>query len=33
MARIQLPLPAHFAYCHELTVRVTDLNYGGHMGN
>lgn len=33
MGRIQLSLPERFAYCHELTVRITDLNYGGHMGN
>ncbi|WP_018718962.1 acyl-CoA thioesterase [Arhodomonas aquaeolei] len=33
MARLKLPLPERFAFCHELDVRVTDLNFGGHMGN
>ena len=33
MARIHLNLPAHFPFCAELRVRITDVNYGGHMGN
>lgn len=33
MARIQLNLPAHFPFRAELRVRITDVNYGGHMGN
>lgn len=33
MARIQLELPASFLYSCELTVRASDLNYGGHVGN
>ena len=33
MARIKLDLPASFPFCTTLTVRVTDLNYGGHLGN
>lgn len=33
MARVQLaPLPA-YSFRTELTVRTTDLNYGGHLGN
>jgi len=33
MARIKLQLPAEFPFRTELSVRVTDLNYGGHLGN
>ena len=33
MERIKLDLPETFPYCTELTVRITDLNYGGHLGN
>jgi YbgC/YbaW family acyl-CoA thioester hydrolase len=33
MARIQIPLPDTFLFTTELTVRVSDLNYGGHVGN
>lgn len=33
MARIRLELPERFPYTTELDVRVTDLNYGGHVGN
>ncbi|MEM7204381.1 MAG: thioesterase family protein [Planctomycetota bacterium] len=33
MARLSLTLPAHFPFSTELTVRVTDLNYGNHLGN
>lgn len=33
MARIQLEPPASFLYSCELTVRASDLNYGGHVGN
>jgi acyl-CoA thioesterase FadM len=33
MARIKLDLPEEFPYRTALTVRVTDLNYGGHLGN
>lgn len=33
MARIELNLPDEFLYSTELTVRVTDLNYGNHVGN
>ena len=33
MARIQLSLPRKFLYSTEITVRVSDLNYGGHVGN
>lgn len=33
MARISLTLPEHFPFCTELAVRVSDLNYGNHLGN
>lgn len=33
MARVKLDLPEHFPFSTELRVRVTDVNYGGHMGN
>jgi acyl-CoA thioester hydrolase len=33
MSRVQLELPAAFAFTCEISVRVSDLNYGGHVGN
>lgn len=33
MARLHLDLPEDFIYSTSLTVRVNDLNYGGHVGN
>lgn len=33
MARIQLDLPERYAFETLLEVRITDLNYGGHVGN
>ena len=33
MARIKLELPANFPFSTELRVRITEVNYGGHMGN
>ncbi|MFO1422519.1 MAG: thioesterase family protein [Candidatus Competibacteraceae bacterium] len=33
MARIKLDLPDHFPFATELRIRITDVNYGGHMGN
>ena len=33
MARIKLDLPTEFPFRTTLTVRVTDLNYGNHLGN
>jgi acyl-CoA thioesterase FadM len=33
MARIKLELPEVFPFRTSLTVRVTDLNYGNHLGN
>lgn len=33
MARIHFDLPEKFIFETELSVRVSDLNYGGHVGN
>jgi acyl-CoA thioester hydrolase len=33
MARIVIELPATYSFRTELPVRVTDLNYGNHVGN
>ncbi len=33
MARVKLDLPERFPFSTELRVRITDVNYGGHMGN
>jgi acyl-CoA thioester hydrolase len=31
--RTKLDLPAQFPFSTELPVRITDINYGGHLGN
>lgn len=33
MARVKIELPPRFAFSCKITVRITDLNYGGHVGN
>jgi acyl-CoA thioesterase FadM len=33
MGRIKLEMPAVYSFRTELTVRITDINYGGHLGN
>lgn len=33
MARIQINLPDKFIFSTELPVRISDLNYGNHVGN
>jgi acyl-CoA thioester hydrolase len=33
MARITIDLPSKFIFKVEIPVRVTDINYGGHVGN
>ncbi len=33
MARVDVPLPDSFPFSTEIPVRITDLNYGGHVGN
>lgn len=33
MARIKIETPGHFAFSTIIPIRITDLNYGGHVGN
>ncbi len=33
MARVKLILPDNFKFSTQLEVRITDINYGGHLGN
>jgi acyl-CoA thioester hydrolase len=33
MPRVSIELPSNFLFSVELTVRVSDVNYGGHLGN
>lgn len=33
MARIKIDLPEKFIFSTEIAVRITDMNYGGHLGN
>jgi acyl-CoA thioesterase FadM len=33
MARIKVDLPEQFAFSTTIPVRITDLNYGSHVGN
>ena len=33
MARVKIALPAAFLFATTVPVRITDLNYGGHLGN
>lgn len=33
MARIKIDLPKSFPFVTEIPIRITDLNYGGHVGN
>jgi acyl-CoA thioester hydrolase len=33
MQRIKLNLPETFSFCTNVQVRITDMNYGGHLGN
>jgi len=33
MPKTRLVLPDHFTFTTEIPIRVTDLNYGGHVGN
>lgn len=33
MARVKLDLPERFNFSTELMVRITDINYGQHLGN
>ena len=33
MARIKIELPKDFIFSYSMPVRITDLNYGNHVGN
>jgi len=33
MPRLKIAMPATFAFSTELDVRITDVNYGNHLGN
>lgn len=33
MARIKLSLPENFSFSTQIPVRITDINYGNHLGN
>ena len=33
MARIKLAIPEHFSFSTTIPIRITDLNYGNHLGN
>jgi acyl-CoA thioester hydrolase len=33
MARLKINLPKNFSFTTSIPIRITDLNYGGHVGN
>lgn len=33
MARIKLDMPENYLFSTEMVVRISDINYGGHLGN
>ena len=33
MARIKLDMPDNYIFSTELPVRISDINYGGHLSN
>jgi acyl-CoA thioesterase FadM len=33
MARIKIDIPEKFIFKTEIPIRITDINYGGHLGN
>lgn len=33
MARIKIEIPKKFIFKTEIPIRITDINYGGHLGN
>ncbi len=33
MARVKIDLPESFPFSSSLPIRITDINYGGHVGN
>jgi acyl-CoA thioester hydrolase len=33
MAKVQVELPEQFSFTTEIPIRISDINYGGHVGN
>ena len=33
MQKIQIDVPEHFYFTTQVTIRITDINYGNHVGN
>lgn len=33
MSRIKIEVPGHFSFAAIIPIRITDINYGGHVGN
>lgn len=33
MARIKIDMPENYIFSTEMAVRISDINYGGHLGN
>ena len=33
MGRVRLQIPANFLFRTEIPIRISDVNYGGHLGN
>lgn len=33
MARVSIDLPSHFRFSTDIPIRITDVNFGGHVGN
>ena len=33
MGRVRLQIPANFLFRTEIPIRISDINYGGHLGN
>ena len=33
MARVKINMPDSYSYSMEVAVRISDINYGGHLGN
>jgi acyl-CoA thioester hydrolase len=33
MSRLRIQLPSQFNFATQIPIRITDLNYGGHVGN
>jgi len=33
MSRVRIELPEHYLFSTEVPLRVSDINYGGHLGN